>query len=479
MHLKLGEVSTIVVSSPECAKEVLKTHDLIFASRPHLLAAEIMDYNFKGIAFTPYGDYWRQMKKIMTLELLSSKRIQSFHPIREEVLTDFIKWIATKEGSPVNITKEVTSTVFALTARIALGNNCRHHQKLVSVVKEAAKVAGGFDLGDLFPSAEWLRHLSGLRPKLEKLHQRANQISQDIIDERREAKSSATDSLDILLDVLMKPELCLSDESIKAVIWDIFGGGSDTSSSIITWAMTEMIRNPRTMEKVQEVREVFDKEGKPNESGMKNLKYLKSVVSETLRLLHPPAPLLIPRLCGQACEIKGYDIPMKSKVIVNAWAIARDPNVWPEAERFCPERFIESSIDYKGNNLEFIPFGAGRRMCPGYTFGLSNVEYALALLMYHFDWKLPNGMKNEDLDITETFGITADTGGSLYPWPTPEQIQDAILWPGDSPTFSGGGSGDAQPHDGEQVMDSKGEQVDEREDNDEEGEDEGSLSPTF
>ena len=139
---------------------------------------------------------------------------------------------------------------------------------------------------------------------------------------------------------------------------------------------------------------------------MENLKYLKSVVKETLRL-HPPGPLLLPRQCGQACEINGYYIPIKSKVIINAWAIGRDPNHWSEAERFYPERFIGSSVDYQGNSFEYIPFGAGRRICPGLTFGLTNVEFPLALLMYYFDWKLPNEMKNEDLDMTEAFGVSA------------------------------------------------------------------------
>ena len=147
------------------------------------------------------------------------------------------------------------------------------------------------------------------------------------------------------------------------------------------------------------------KVGHPNESDMENLKYLKSVVKETLRL-YPPGPLLLPRQCGQDCEINGYHIPIKSKVIVNAWAIGRDPNHWSEAERFYPERFIGSSVDYKGNSFEYIPFGAGRRICPGLTFGLTNVEFPLALLMYYFDWKLPNEMKNEDLDMTEAFGVS-------------------------------------------------------------------------
>ncbi|XP_027341145.1 cytochrome P450 71D9-like [Abrus precatorius] len=406
MHLKLGEVSTIVVSSPNYAREVLKTHDIIFASRPHVLASKIMGYDSLDIAFAPYGNYWRQLRKICALELLSSKRVQSFQPIRGEVLSDFIKRIASKEGSPVNLSKEVISTMFTITSRTALGNQKRHEQKLISLVKEAVEVAGGFELGDLYPSAKWLHHFSGLKLKLEKLHQQADQIMQTIINEHKESKSSGKEVGEVLLDVLLKEEFCLSDDSIKAVMWDIFGGGSDTSSATIIWAMAEMIKNPRTMEKVQaEVREVFHKEGKPNESGIEKLKYLKCVVKETLRL-HPPSPLLLPRESAQDCAINGYDIPMKSKVIINAWAIGRDPNHWTEPERFYPERFIESSIDYKSNSFEYIPFGGGRRICPGLTFGLINVEFALALLMYHFDWKLPNGMKNEDLDMTEKFGIT-------------------------------------------------------------------------
>jgi flavonoid 6-hydroxylase len=136
-------------------------------------------------------------------------------------------------------------------------------------------------------------------------------------------------------------------------------------------------------------------------------------VKETLRL-HPPATFLLPRECGQECKINGYDIPFKSKVIVNAWAIGRDPNYWDDSERFYPERFIESCVDYRGNNFEFVPFGAGRRMCPGITFGMVNVEYPLALLMYHFDWKLPNGLKNEDLDMSETFGSAVARKDDLH-----------------------------------------------------------------
>ncbi|KAJ4724223.1 Cytochrome P450 [Melia azedarach] len=196
-------------------------------------------------------------------------------------------------------------------------------------------------------------------------------------------------------------------------------GGTETSSTTIEWAMAEMLKNPRVMEKAQtEVRNVFDKKGNVDEIGLDQLQYLKLIIKETLRL-HTPVPLLMPRECRESCKIWGYDIPKGTKVIVNAWAIARDPSYWNEAERFYPERFLDSSIDYKGTDFEFIPFGAGRRICPGITFGLANVELALAQLLYHFNWKLPNGITNNDLDMTENFGAAVSRKNHLYLIPVP------------------------------------------------------------
>ncbi|KAM1041145.1 hypothetical protein ACFX13_031103 [Malus domestica] len=200
---------------------------------------------------------------------------------------------------------------------------------------------------------------------------------------------------------------------------DIFSAGSETSATTVDWAISEMMKNPRVMKKAQrEVREVFNRKGKADETSIREMKYLNAVIKETLRL-HPSVPLLLPRECGEKCEIGGYDIPVKSKVIVNAWAIGRDPKYWTEPERFKPGRFHCSSTDYKGTNFEYIPFGAGRRIRPGILYGLANVELPLALLLYHFDWKLPDGTKHEDLDMTETLGIAVRRKQDLHLIPIP------------------------------------------------------------
>ncbi|CAJ1932855.1 unnamed protein product [Sphenostylis stenocarpa] len=422
MHLQLGEIFTIVVSSAEYAKEIMNTKYLIFASRPHILAADILFYGSTDIVFCPYGNYWRQLRKICTMELLTQNRVNSFQPIREEELTSLVKIIDSHKGSSFNLTKA----------------SCVWHEKqkprFISVLKEMP-LGAGFSVGDLFPSAKWLQLVTGLRPQLEKVHRQMDRTLEDIINEHKKQKSKDKygqgEAEEDLVDVLLKfldgngsnQDFCLTMNNIKAIILhilsefdsfeDMFVGGGETSSSTIIWAMAEMIREPRVMNKAQiEVRDAFDLKARVDEICIDELKYLKSVVKETLRL-HPPLPLFI-RDCEQTCEIKGYHIPVKHRVVVNAWAIGRDSSYWTEPERFYPERFIDNPIDYKGTNFEYIPFGAGRRICPGSTLGLINVELSLAFLLYHFDWKLPNGMKKEDLDMTEQFGLTVFKKDDLY-----------------------------------------------------------------
>jgi cytochrome P450 len=198
----------------------------------------------------------------------------------------------------------------------------------------------------------------------------------------------------------------------------VFAAGTDTSATTIGWVMSKLMKNPRVREKTQvELRQTFKEKELISETDLEELVYLKLVVKETLRL-HPPSPLLVPRECTELTIIDGYEIPKKTMVLINAWAIGRDPQCWNDAESFIPERFEGNLIDFKGSNFEYIPFGAGRRMCPGMTFGLASVMFPVALLLYHFNWELPNKMKFEDLDMIEDFGLTVGRKNELCLIPT-------------------------------------------------------------
>ncbi|KAL5802244.1 hypothetical protein ACOSQ4_030549 [Xanthoceras sorbifolium] len=426
MHLQLGELSHIVVSSPETAKEIMKHHDINFAQRPRLLAAEIATYGYTDIAFAPYGDYWRQLRKICTLELLSSKRVQSFRSIREEEVSNVIRSVASNAGLPINFTQILYSLTNDITARAAFGGKCKDQKAFILITKKLTELGGGFSLADMFPSVKLLGVLSGMRSELQRVCQEADKILDNIINEHIACKATIgegeeKDLVHVLLNIQDHGdlEIPLTTDNIKAVIQDLFIAGTETSSATLEWAVSEMLKNPKVLEKAQaEVRQVFDRKGYVDETDFHELEYLKLVIKETFRL-HPAIPLLLPREGRESCKIDGYDIPVGSKVIVNAWAIGRDPNYWMEPESFYPERFIGSSINYKGASFELIPFGAGRRICPGISFGMANVELPLANFLYHFDWKLPNGVKNEDLDMAENFCSAVKRKNELYLIPIP------------------------------------------------------------
>ncbi|XVE50820.1 hypothetical protein DITRI_Ditri01bG0194200 [Diplodiscus trichospermus] len=215
------------------------------------------------------------------------------------------------------------------------------------------------------------------------------------------------DLVDVLLQLQDKGDLefPLTNDNIKAVFQDIFAAGSETTATTVEWAMSELLKNPELMEMVQnEVRQVFGENDRVIEERIHELKLLRAIVKETLRL-HPAIALNM-RESHENCVINGYDIAVKTKVIISIWAIGTDPCYWKDGEEFHPERCLDSSTDFRGTNFEYIPFGAGRRLCPGISFGISSVEFSLANLLYHFDWKLPNGLKFEDLDMTESFGFS-------------------------------------------------------------------------
>ncbi|XP_056690409.1 cytochrome P450 76AD1-like [Spinacia oleracea] len=186
---------------------------------------------------------------------------------------------------------------------------------------------------------------------------------------------------------------------------DIFDAGTDTTSSTFEWAMAELIRNPEMMEKVQqEIEQVLGKDKQIQESDFIKLPYLQAIIKETLRL-HPPTVFLLPRKADVDVELYGYIVPKDAQILVNLWAIGRDPQVWENPEVFAPERFLGSDVDVKGRDFGLLPFGAGRRICPGMNLAIRMLTLMLATLLQFFNWKLQQGVNPKDLDMDEKFGI--------------------------------------------------------------------------
>ncbi|ONK57597.1 uncharacterized protein A4U43_C09F2120 [Asparagus officinalis] len=420
MHLQLGPRPTLVVSSAEMAREVLKTHDLDFCSRPHLIAPNKYSYNSSDISFAPYGEYWREMRKVCTLKLFSAKRVESFRGIREEEVSLTLQSISSSSSKPINLQKAMVSLANNIICRIAFGKKYQdgEHERSQAhqILKQAQQLLGGIFVADFFPALGLVDKLSGNFYRLEKnvgeLDAFYEEVIRDHLDPER-IRPEREDIVDVLLRV-QQDEGRLTKENIKAVLTDIFIAGSDTSAATIIWAMAELVRTPRAMKKTQdEVRALLGSKEKVEEGDLHQLQYLKAVVKETLRL-HTPAPLLLPRETIRHCKIEEYDILPNTLVYINAWGIGRDPNTWQGAEEFMPERFMNSSIDFKGHDFQFIPFGSGRRICPAMNVGVAVVELALANMLYLFDWELPEGMKREDVDMEDAQGLTVHKRSPLY-----------------------------------------------------------------
>uniref|UniRef100_A0A0D9VD22 Cytochrome P450 n=1 Tax=Leersia perrieri TaxID=77586 RepID=A0A0D9VD22_9ORYZ len=307
-----------------------------------------------------------------------------------------------------------------------IGDRFSRRDEFLECLGEGLKLVSGFSVADLFPSSWLAGFLTGAARAARENHRKNFELMDCAIQQHQErraamaARGEVVEEDDDLVDVLLRIQkgggldVPLTMGVIKAVILDLYSAGSETSSTTIQWAMSELMRNPRVMKKAQaELRDSL--QGKPRvvEEDLVNLSYLKLIIKETLRM-HLPAPLLLPRESREACKILGYDIPKGTTMLVNAWAIGRDPKYWDDPEEFKPERFEDGKIDYKGLNFEFLPFGAGRRICPGIIFAQANMELALATLLYHFDWSLPDGLKPSELDMTEDIGLTVRRKNDLY-----------------------------------------------------------------
>ncbi|KAK2998769.1 hypothetical protein RJ639_024657 [Escallonia herrerae] len=273
------------------------------------------------------------------------------------------------------------------------------------MLEEFQELLGGFKIGDFFPSMEFLHTLTGVKSRLRNTFRRFDHFFDEVIEEHinpKREKEEHKDLVDVLLEIQKNKdtEMPLTMDNLKAIILDMFAAGTDTTFITLDWGTTELITDPKVMEKAQaEVRSIVGERRTVMESDLPRLHYMKAVVKEIFRV-HPPAPVLVPRESMEDITIDGYNIPAKTRVF------RRDPESWMNPETFEPERFIGNTIDFNGNDFELTPFGAGRRGCPAITFGTASVELALAQLLHSFDWELPPGIQAKDLDMTEVFGIT-------------------------------------------------------------------------
>ncbi|CAN8229163.1 unnamed protein product [Cochlearia groenlandica] len=437
-HLRMGFLHMYAVSSPDIAKQVLQVQDSIFSNRPATIAISYLTYDRADMAFANYGPFWRQMRKVCVMKVFSRKRAESWASVRDEV-DKMILSVSNNIGKPINVGEQIFALTRNITYRAAFGSACEKGQdEFIRILQEFSKLFGAFNVADFIPYFGWIDP-QGINKRLVKARNDLDGFIDDIIDEHMLKKDNQngvamddidTDMVDDLLAFYSEEAKLLSEstdlqnsikltrDNIKAIIMDVMFGGTETVASAIEWALAELLRSPEDLKRVQqELADVVGLDRRVQETDIEKLTFLKCTLKETLRL-HPPIPLLLHETAENA-EIDGYFVPKKSRVMINAFAIGRDPNSWVDPDTFRPSRFLEPNVpDFKGSNFEFIPFGSGRRSCPGMQLGLYALDLAVAHILHCFTWKLPDGMKPNELDMSDVFGLTAPKATRLFAVPS-------------------------------------------------------------
>ncbi|XVE54708.1 hypothetical protein DITRI_Ditri03aG0103400 [Diplodiscus trichospermus] len=442
LHLRLGFVDVVVAASAAVAEQFLKIHDSNFCSRPPNAGAKYIAYNYHDMVFSPYGPRWRLLRKISSLHLFSAKALDDYRHVRQEEVAALVLKLASSSGRPVRLGQLLNICTANTLGRVILGRRVfgdgsggsdPKADEFKSMVVEVMVLTGMFNIGDFIPVLQWL-DLQGIVSKMKKLHKKFDKFFGEVLEEHKrlmmmmkkhgdqsEEKLHA-DMLSTLIS-LETEEAKLSDTDIKAVLLDMFLAGTDTSSSTIEWGIAELICHPKIMSQIQqELDSVVGKDRLVSELDLPKLTYLQAFIKETFRH-HPSAPLSVPRIAAESCEINGYHIPKGSTLLVNIWAIGHDPNEWSVPQEFRPERYLatgeKADVDVKGNDFEVIPFGAGRRICADMSLRLRMVQLITATLAHAFDFELPEGLEPETLNMKETYGLTLQRLVPLMVHPKP------------------------------------------------------------
>ncbi|MED6196197.1 hypothetical protein PIB30_045164 [Stylosanthes scabra] len=419
MTLKLGSLNAVIISSPEIAKEALTKHDLAFSNRQVPDSTRVLGHHKVSLVWSPICDHWRTLRKLCSTNIFSPQKLESTSKLRHKKVEELVNFVRTcsTNGEGIDIGKVVFTTIMNSLSNTLFSMDFAQYgngdgngfQNFKGIVESVMIDFGKANVSDLFPLLRFL-DLQGIRQRGEDVIKRLLMIFGDIFDERMQLKTLSEEAYDDVLDsfiniIKVNSSAELSRHYLLHLFVDLFVAGIETTTSTIEWAMTELVHNPKKMARVkEELLQVLGKDGKPHESNISEFHYLNAIVKETFRL-HPPVPFLHHK-SNSMVELCGFKVPKDTQVLINLWAIGRNSRTWSDPNSFVPERFLECKMDVKGFDFELIPFGAGRRMCPALPLVHRTVHFILASLLHHFDWKIVDGMKPQELDMSEKYGLT-------------------------------------------------------------------------
>ncbi|KAL7141994.1 hypothetical protein ABFS83_08G092400 [Erythranthe nasuta] len=424
--IRLGIRRAVIVSSAQLAKELYTACDVAISSRPNLKSAIYLSYDFAMFGFTPYGAYWREIRKLTAMELLSSRRIELLKEVRgseiDKSINELYKQTTSTEKRVVvemkewfgNLNLNVVLMMVAGKRYSGGGDDVEETRRWRAVMRDFFHFITMVVPADAMPYLGWL-DLGGHEKKMRETAKELDRTIGGWLAEHREKKNSGDDEskpqdfMDVMLSVVKSANFqgeYDADTIIKATCGTMIIGGSDPTTVMLVWALSLLLNNRRALKKVQEeLDEQVGRERRVKESDINNLVYLQAVAKETLRL-YPASPLGGVREFGEDTSVGGYNVPKGTWLMINLWKMQRDPLVWgDDAAKFRPERFLETHKiwDMRGKDFEFIPFGAGRRICPGTNFGLHMLHLVLANVLQAFD---VTTVSDQAVDMTESAGLT-------------------------------------------------------------------------
>ncbi|RCV31434.1 hypothetical protein SETIT_6G176900v2 [Setaria italica] len=412
MRLRLGLSTAVVISSPDAAREAFTRHDRRLAARAVPDTARALGFSARSMIWLPSSDpLWRTLRGIVATHVFSPRGLAAARGVRERKVRDLVSYIRGRAGRDVDVGQAVYGGVLNLVSSALFSDDvvdvgAESAQGLRGLVEELVELVAKPNVSDLLPLLRPL-DLQGWRRQATGRFEKVFRVLDGMID-RRLAEASSQDKRGDFLDILVELMAAgkIARDNVTTILFDVFAAGSDTMAITVEWAMAELLRNPGAMAKLRaEIEGALGSKEAVEEADAASLPYLQAVVKEAMRM-HPVAPLMLPhRVVEDGVEIGGYAVPKGCAVIFNTWAIMRDPASWERPDEFVPERFlgIESKVDFRGKDFEFIPFGSGRRSCPGLPMAERVVPLILASLLHAFEWRLPDGVAAGRLDVSEKF----------------------------------------------------------------------------